>query len=279
MLVSNSNIWHLTSEQMMTCEETQKFFSSYLDAELPRDMRSVADAHLQQCPVCRLHLSETRVIVRDLAMASRPTPPSDLAASITSALVIERAARVAQPPVSIFVRIADWLQPRLMPYTVGAFASLLLFVAVMSALRPQLTALQSLAEAAREPIGVTWVIDESGYDITRPISLKGYAATRTLYAAESPSLNPQGALAALAWTPSAGQPEDDDMIVVADVYGNGSASLAAVVEAPRNPRMLDDLQDALRKNPAFVPASLDRRPQTMRVVFVLQKMNVEERSF
>jgi hypothetical protein len=69
------------------------------------------------------------------------------------------------------------------------------------------------------------------------------------------------------------------MIVVADVYGNGSASLAAIVEPPRNPRALDDLQAALRKNPAFVPASFDGRPQTLRVVFVLQKMNVDENTF
>ncbi len=69
------------------------------------------------------------------------------------------------------------------------------------------------------------------------------------------------------------------MIVVADVYGNGRASLAEVVEPPRNRRMVEELQDALRKNPAFVPASLDRRPQTMRVVFVLQKMNVGDGSF
>jgi len=53
-------------------------------------------------------------------------------------------------------------------------------------------------------------------------------------------------------------------------------ALAEVVEPPRNPRALRELEDALRKGPAFVPATLDRRPQTMRVVFVLQKMNVDE---
>ncbi|MBC7931166.1 MAG: hypothetical protein H7Z38_11445, partial [Rubrivivax sp.] len=103
---------------------------------------------------------------------------------------------------------------------------------------------------------------------------------RAAITSESPTLNPRGALAALTLSPpSAGSPDDDDMIVVADVYSNGSASLAAVVEPPRNRRMIDEFQDALRKNPAFVPASLDRRPQTMRVVFVLQKMNVPEGSY
>jgi hypothetical protein len=116
--------------------------------------------------------------------------------------------------------------------------------------------------------------------VTRPLSPDLAAAARSNWGPESPTLNPRGALAALTLAPPRdGNPDDDDMIVVADVYSNGSASLAEVVEAPRNRRMVEDLQIALRKNPAFVPASLDRRPQTMRVVFVLQKMNVAETSY
>ncbi|HEX8352751.1 MAG TPA: hypothetical protein VF611_07625, partial [Pyrinomonadaceae bacterium] len=115
------------------------------------------------------------------------------------------------------------------------------------------------------------------YDVTRPLSPDLAAAARAAWGPESPTLNPRGALAKLTVAPPGdGNPDDDDMIVVADVYGNGTASLAEIVEPPRNRRMVEDLQDALRKNPAFVPASLDRRPQTMRVVFVLQKMNVAE---
>ena len=41
----------------------------------------------------------------------------------------------------------------------------------------------------------------------------------------------------------------------------------------------DDFQDALQKNAAFVPASYDQRPDTMRVVFVVQKVDVPERNF
>ena len=56
------------------------------------------------------------------------------------------------------------------------------------------------------------------------------------------------------------------MIVVADVFSDGSASLVDVVQAPRDKRMLDDFESALRQDRAFVPASFDRRPDTMRVV-------------
>jgi hypothetical protein len=71
----------------------------------------------------------------------------------------------------------------------------------------------------------------------------------------------------------------DEMVVVADVYGNGSASLAGVVNPPRDSRMLDEFQAALRQDAAFVPASLDGRPTTVRVVFSLQKVDVPERNF
>jgi hypothetical protein len=122
----------------------------------------------------------------------------------------------------------------------------------------------------------------SAYDINRPISSENYAALRAPYSVESPSLDPRGALAAMTRSSSHGHENSasaDDMIVVADVYSNGNASLASVVYPPRDQRMLDDFQDALRKNAAFVPASLDGRPDTMRVVFTVQRVDVRERNF
>ena len=71
----------------------------------------------------------------------------------------------------------------------------------------------------------------------------------------------------------------DDMIVVTDVFSNGAAALAEVVQPPRDRRMLDDFESALRQNAAFVPAALDRRPDTMRVVFAVQKVDVDDRNF
>jgi hypothetical protein len=264
---------------MMTCEESRRMLSLYLDRELTRNESAAMDEHLEVCPVCRMSLEETRSIIRGLSMVERPAPPTDLVSSINRALLVERAARRAQPPLGFSERFARWVGPHVMPYTVGAFYSVLLFFAVFGAVRHQMQALREMAEAERLqadiPYKVTWV--DGVFSVTRVASPEAYAASRSPFAVDSPTLNPQGALAALAWSPSSGDlPDDDDMIVVADVYGNGSASLAAVVEPPRNRQMLSQLEVAFRKNPAFVPASLDHRPQTMRVVFVLQKMNVQD---
>lgn len=251
----------------MTCEETQKSFSPYLDDMLARAARDHMDAHLEVCPVCRLELDRTRFIARGLANLERPLAPPDLAASINQLLLIERAARRQQPTASLSARFMRWLEPRLMPYTVGALASMILFVGVVNALRPQFRVLRELALATRQASVESLdksLFEGGGYDVTQPV----------------PTINPNGALAALIQTPSSGGDDDaDDMVIYADVFSNGSAALAGVVQAPRNPQMLDEVQEALRRTPAFVPASRDRRPQTMRVVFSVSKVNVHDHSF
>jgi hypothetical protein len=168
-----------------------------------------------------------------------------------------------------------------MPYTVGSFASVILFALMFAALRPHFIALR---EAALQSSGV-FVLQtaDPAYDLYRPVSPEDFAASRAPFAEESPSLNPVGALAALtrayAHPSSDASGEVDDMIVVANVFSNGAASLAGVVQAPRDKRMLDEFESALRQDAAFVPASLDRRPDTMRVVFAVQKVDVDERNF
>ncbi|HEY0545955.1 MAG TPA: zf-HC2 domain-containing protein [Pyrinomonadaceae bacterium] len=266
---------------MMTCEETQQAFSLYVDDRLALPARAAFDQHLQQCPLCRARLAETQSLVRDLGAIARPALPRELESSITAALRIEAAARQKQPALSFSEQVMQWLQPRLMPYTVGAFASLIFFMVMFAALRSSLMAFRDWDVAAKQSQDTVAFKPYSGYDITKPLSAESYAAGRAAFSADSPSLNPHGALASLSRSTqhSNEADDDDDMVIVADVFSNGNASLAGVMQAPRDRRMLEEFQDALRKNPAFVPASFDRRPQTMRVVFVIQKVDVREREF
>jgi hypothetical protein len=266
---------------MMTCEETQQAFSLYVDDRLAQPARAAFEQHLHQCPVCRAQLAETRTLLRELGSIARPAPPPGLTASITSALRIEAAARQRQPTLSFSEKLAQWIQPRVMPYTVGAFASIIFFMVMFAALRSSLMAFRDWDVAQRQSQDTVAFrsATEEGYDITQPITPEMYAARRAPFSIDSPSLNPRGALAAFTRSALQSNEDDDDMVVVTDVFSNGSASLAGIMQAPRNPRMLAEFQDALRKNPAFVPASYDRRPQTMRVVFVIQKVDVRERQF
>jgi hypothetical protein len=269
----------MLSAKTMSCEETQEWLSLYVDDKLTQRARVSFDAHLNDCPVCRAEAARQRDIMRSLAALTSPAAPPDLAATIKRALVIEAAAVASRPAhAPSWKNVWLWIEPRMMPYTIGAFASIILFTSLLVGLRPHLVALRDWETARHEaeaaPYSPFVADDQTTYDITKPITPEGYAARRAPFTEQSPSLDPHGALAALTWTPARGRASDEEMIVVADVYSNGSASLADVVQAPRDKRMLDDFQNALRKNPAFVPASMDRRPETMRVVFVMQKIDV-----
>ena len=264
----------------MKCEETTRLLSPYIDDGLSLPVRVGVDAHLDVCPVCRAQVSELRSLSRSLAQLTPSSPPVDLVAAINDALMIEAAARRQSPKPTFRENITRWLEPRVMPYTIGSFASIILFVSMFAGLRPHFVALQ---DAARQSNTFVAASEYRIYDLTQPVSQADFSATRAPFAEQSPSLNPGGALAVLTSSymhPHANINEDaDDMIVVADVFSNGAASLADVVQAPRDRRMLADFQLALRQSAAFVPASLDRRPGTMRVVFTVQKVNVHDRSF
>ena len=265
----------------MLCEETKQSLSLYIDDCVSLPTRVAIDEHLDRCPVCRDEVAEMRSLRRRLASLSRPTPPPDLVLTISDSLIIEAAARRQAPNPSWTQRVAQFLQPRVMPYTVGSFTSVILFALMFAALRPHFVALR---EAALQNSDVLVLrTPPIGYDLNKPVTPEDFAASRAPFAEQSPSLNPGGALAALTRAYAHPHPnsyqDSDDMIVVTDVFSNGAASLADVVQAPRDKRMLAEFESALRQDAAFVPASLDRRPDTMRVVFAVQKVDVDDRNF
>lgn len=284
----NQKNQHSKIKNVMSCDEIQPSLSLYVDDGLTLAERQACYQHLEVCPVCRAHVVELRTLRSSLANLSRPAPPADLIPKINVALAAKAADVKARRNETTVDRFNDWalkwLQPRPMRYAFSSVASIIIFTAVFAALRPHMIALHE-AVLAFEQIQITTTPDDlllAGYDIRAPISPESYAALRTPFNAESPSLNPKGALATLGWQVDQYRDDrqgDDNMVIVADVFTNGSASLANVVQAPRDRRVLEDFEKALRTDAAFVPAALDRRPETMRVVFSVQRVDVHERSY
>jgi putative zinc finger protein len=265
----------------MLCEETRQSLSLYVDDCVSLPARVAIEEHLEHCPVCRDEVVELRSLKRRLSLLKPPLPPADLAPAISNALAIEAAARRQQPNPSLGHRVARFIEPWVMPYSAGSFASVLMFFLMFIALRPHFVALREAAAQSRGGVIIIQTLD-GGYDLSKPVTPEGLAAERGSVTVESPTLNPGGALAALTISYARPRPnlhgDSDDMIVVANVFSNGAASLADVVQPPRDKRMLAEFESALRQDAAFVPASLDRRPDTMRVVFAVQKVDVDDRN-
>jgi hypothetical protein len=71
-------------------------------------------------------------------------------------------------------------------------------------------------------------------------------------------------------------------VVVADVYSDGLAQIAEVVQPPRDKRVVGELEKALDSSntnrTAFVPASMEERPESVRVVLKIRSVDVYARA-
>lgn len=266
----------------MQCEELKELLPLYCDDGLAQDERVRCDNHMEVCPVCRSKVAQLRALRLRLATMPAAVPPVSLVSTIQDAVraeaVVQRARRRA-PKSEIFIDyISVWLQPRAMRYAFSSVMSILIFSLVFLALRPHMIALHEAAGALND---FTAAVEPGTYNIYEPITPSNYAALRQPYNSESPSLNPEGGIATLNLVKgdAPSSKSRDEMVVVADVFSNGAASLTNVMHAPRDRRMLDDFQAALRNNAAFVPASIDGRPDTMRVVFSIQRVEVRDTNY
>src|SRR4051812_37031457 len=183
----------------MTCDDLQQSLSLYVDDGLTAAARQRCYQPLEVCPVCRENVVELRKVRSALATLRKPAPPADLAAAINIALAAEAAKQKAQRQATTVDRMNEWalrwLQPRPMRYAFSSFASIIIFTLVFAALRPHMIALHE-ATVAFEQLQFTPSPDDEyfvlGLDINKPISPQSYAALRTPFNSESPSLNPRG---------------------------------------------------------------------------------------
>lgn len=270
----------------MKCENLQLNLSAYLDDNLNAGERATVDEHLARCPLCRQKLADfqsLRVALRGLA---RPELPNSVLASIRSR--VAQANQIRQPSFAVFQveSLREWLRARLMPYAVGTAASLLFGVTLLWTLLSAAYVPERAVELARFEPPVRSSILLSNSDVHEfaaendfDLSAADYAHARTLVSGDSPSLNPQGALVALTRSIVRGEMKDDEVVVVAEVFGDGLARIAEVVEPSSDVRAVGELEKALRNDPhyaaPFVPASFDGRSETVRVILKINRVDIQ----
>lgn len=265
----------------MNCQEFRSNLSLYVDDvfETPSTVRALCEEHLRGCPVCRAEVADLRGLKSSLSAIRRSVVSPDFTDSIRRSVATELVAQKATRK-TVFSRSdwRNWFEFNLMPYAVGTLTSVLLFVMMFAALRTAMTAFRNLdiqiAAVEQNPATVFAANATKIYDTSLPYSPADYAALRSDYAFESPSLNPKGALVAFTSSLMRGEVDDSAVVIVADVFGNGLARVADVLEAPHDQNKLDELEQILNNEPVFVPAAYDKRPDSVRVVLMIQKVNI-----
>ena len=264
----------------MKCQELQSDLMLYADGFLAEREHVLVKGHLEVCPLCRQKYADIREIKASMRQMSRPVISTALQMQLKQSVRSDiRESNKAWFPIQTDVRL--WMQTRLMPYALGLLASLVMGFTLMtmmfSGLRntnPDSAAFQSSYRSDK-----TLLASNSNpfRESENGISATDYANTRLDISSESPSVNPQGAVIALTKSFVRGGMKDDEVVVVADVFGNGLAKISEVIEPSRDTRAVSKLQKALSSDPAyaaFVPASLDKRSDNVRVVLRFQSVNV-----
>lgn len=261
----------------MYCENLQFNLSIYLDDVLTDEERAIVDEHLAQCPLCRQKLSDFQALRRDLRMMPRPVLSNELLNSVRNRVAVELNSQPVETTFSDKVR--DWARVFLMPYAVGTATSLLFGFLILWALISANSGIQQESEFATyeapKTSSVLLAKSTPGFEL----SPTDFANSRLSVSAISPSVNPQGALIALTKSFVRGEMNDDEVVIVADVFGNGLAQIAEVVEPSKDRRAVQELEKALRTNPdlepPFLPANMDNRSNTVRVVLKFQTVEVD----
>lgn len=264
----------------MKCENVQFDLPLYAENALLNDERAVLDAHLAQCPLCRAKLTEFQSLRSDLLSLPQPEMPIDLLYSVKNVVAAElkRAERKSSPLFSGNLR--EWLQYRLMPYSVGTIASLFVTFFLLLTLLSTRQATQQGVENARLSSNRSVLLASSNPVIPNALYGGDYSLNDLPIGDETPSINPTGALVALTKSIVRGKMKDEEVVVVADVFGDGIAKIAEVVEPPSNKRAMQNLNKALNQNTSsapFMPASRDNRAQVVRVIFKIQRVDVVDR--
>ncbi len=268
----------------MKCEALQSDLTLYGDGSLPEEQSKAIETHFETCPVCRAKNAAHLEILTDLRRIERPQISVNLQRSIRVAVASDlNSGRRSVPFFSN--GLGEWLQMRLMPYAVGIVASLVIGIGVLTFLLSNIpTADTDLAK--RSSTGDTSILLASGHGpnssaaANQAIYPADYAKTRMLVSGESPSLNPQGSLVAMTNSLMRENHGDDGVVVVADVFSNGLARIQEVVSPNYNSRTISDLEKALDAelgDAPFLPASLDQRSDSVRVVLRFEQVNVSTR--
>jgi hypothetical protein len=265
----------------MKCENLQFNLSVYLDDILTAEERASVDEHLAQCPLCRYKLAEYQALRNSLRVMARPELSNDSLVSLRSRVAL-KTGTIERKSASVFTEnFREWLLMRFMPYSVGTVVSVVLTFGLLWALLIDVDKFGQDNEIARlQPIGKSTVLlaNQNAGLREADFGVTDFDAPHLAISGESPSINPQGALIALTKSFVRGKMRDDEVVVVAEVFGDGLARIDEVVEPSRNRQAVRELENALKSDPnfapPFVPAHLDRRSDTVRVVFKIQSVNV-----
>lgn len=260
----------------MKCAEFENLLALNADGASPEADGSLS-LHLDGCPLCRQKKDDYAEIRLQLRRLVAPKYPTAARNELRNALRAE-IGREILPKTRLSGYFTAWLQMRLVPYSIGVAVSVVVGFGLLTTMfNGHLQ--RSDIPAARSGDGPPVILASNRRSSGDGFSLTAadVVSSRMQFAQVSPSVNPEGALIALTKSLVRGEMKDEEVVVVADVFSNGLATISEVVESPKDKRIVEDLEKALANDPnyaPFVPTVIEHRPEYMQIVLKIQNVNV-----
>lgn len=257
-----------------------------MDDFLSEDERATLDAHLVQCPLCRQKLADFQSLRNNLRVLARPEISPNLLNSVRMAIADELQINGTKPIRIFSASFRRWLTFQFMPYSVGVAATLLFAFLLLGAMFSGANPVRQTSEFAQTQTSSVLLAKSNSnsadfytFDADEEllITQQDFARHRISVSGESPSVNPAGAFVALTKSLLRGNMKDEEVVIVADVFGDGLAQIAEIVQSPRDKKSLESLYQAFNTNSndaPFVPAAMDKRADSVRVVLKIQRVDV-----
>lgn len=262
----------------MNCAEITINLSLYGDRCLNDSEAAAIAEHLDICPLCRQTNAEYLRVRADLRLMTKPQITQGLRDDLKRSLRLEAEKHRRGSSVDMH----EWIQMKLMPYTVGVFASTIIGGAFLVMMLSGML-IREVPDGG--PSNDTARVTELAFPPLDPsdrlalVSPVDVVNSRLAFASESPSINPHGGLVSLTRSMVRNGLRDEEVAVVADVFSNGLAHIDQVIESPSDRRALEELEKAFASDPSrspFVPAVMENRPENIRIVLkFFQTVDVE----
>jgi hypothetical protein len=253
----------------MECEKFELSASAYIDRELPEQEFAEYRAHLLACNDCRLRLDELEQLSLMFRGVEQPEVPRELHDNVMTE--VERRAANA---ISLRQQAFEWLlklNPRPVAYTTGFAMSALSFLLLFSSFKPiPVSAIVDTEQAAILPIISGSDREFHSYNDLPPDPNSPEAGSDHYY--QLPRVLDHGALVSFSHI-AYQKPGDEAMRAMVEVESDGRARLVNVLDAPKDPYLVEQLWWSLR-NRTFQPATVSGRPVSTRIILLVEKMDV-----
>jgi hypothetical protein len=263
----------------MKCREVKLELHEMVDEKLDEGLNAAVADHLHSCPVCRYELASINAVRQSLRSMPRPEVSENVLRRVRRSIETQLRPAYGFPSFQLVGANDEiWIKRWLMPTSVGTIAAVIFSVVVLGLILipsnvPDISINTDPNSQNGDPLFLASIDPNFGDQFITP---QQFAHSRADVSTESPSINPAGTLVSITSSGSR-KTRDEEVVVVAEVFGDGLARITNVVESSKDRGTMDRLQAAFRSNratPPFVPATLDNRGDSVRVIMKFQSVNV-----